>query len=113
MDANHETELALRAHDKALRVRASAVVLSAAWAFPMSQRGRLAGFMLLGPLRNGDSYRPDQIETLEAAVHKVGFDFHALRIEGLESAPAQERVDVQMLRAQLATATTMALRTTE
>ncbi len=111
VDDNHETMLALRAHDKALQVRAGADALSAAWAFPMSQRGKLVGFMLLGPLRNGDSYRPDQIEAIEAAVHKVGIDFHALRIEGLESELAEERVDVRMLRAQLATA--MALRTTE
>jgi len=68
---------------------------------------------VLGPLRNGDAYRPDQIEALESAVHKVGFDFYALRIERLEGELADERANVQMLRAQLSTATTMALRAAE
>ena len=113
VDANDETVLALLAHDKALRVRAGNDTLHAAWVFPMSQRRKLVGFMLLGPLRNGDSYRPDQIEALEAAVHRVGIDFHALRIEGLESELAKERAGVTILRAQLATATTMAIRTKE
>ena len=113
VDPNHETVLALRAHDKALRVRAGIDTLHAAWALPMSQRGKLVGFVLLGPLPNGDSYRPDQIEALEAAVRKVGIDFQALRIEHLVSELDQAHADVSMLRAQLATATTMALRSTE
>jgi len=113
VDANHESVLALVAHDKALRVRAGIDTLPAAWAFPMSQRGKLVGFALLGPLRNGDPYRPDQIEALESAVHKVGIDFYALRIERLEGELTNERANVQMLRAQLSTATTMALRVRE
>jgi len=67
----------------------------------------------LGPLRNGDPYRPDQIEALESAVHKVGFDFYALRIERLESELMDERANVRTLRAQLSTATMMALRAIE
>jgi len=46
-------------------------------------------------------------------VHKVGFDFYALRIERLESELMDERANVRTLRAQLSTATMMALRAIE
>jgi len=111
LDANDAVVLALAAHDKALRIRPD--TLRAAWAFPMSQRGQLVGFAVIGPLRNGDPYRADQIDALESAVHKVGFDFHALRIERLERELASERANGQILRAQLSTATMMALRVAE
>jgi hypothetical protein len=111
LDVNDPVVLALTAHDKALRIRPD--TLRAAWAFPMSQRGELVGFVVIGPLRNGDPYRPDQIEAIESAVHKVGFDFYALRIERLERELADERANVQILRAQVSTATMMALRVTE
>jgi hypothetical protein len=67
----------------------------------------------LAPLGGGDAYRLDQSAALESAVHKVGLDFHALRIERLESELADERAHAQMLRAQLSTASTMALRPAE
>jgi hypothetical protein len=108
LDANNAVVLALAAHDKALRIRLD--TLPAAWAFPMSQRGKLVGFAVIGPLRNGDPYRADQIEALESALHQVGFDFYALRIERIERELADERANVEILRAQLSTATMMAMR---
>jgi len=110
VDANDATVLALAAHGKALRMRPGVDTLGAAWAFPMWQRGKLTGFAAIGALRNGDPYRPDQIEALESAVHKIGADFHALRIERLEAELARERASATLLRAQLSTATAMAPR---
>jgi len=112
IDVNHETVLALVAHDKALRVRDSAS-LPATWAFAMVHRGRLYGFVLLGAQGNGDPYRPDQIAALETAVHRVGLDFYALQIDRLESELASARRAAQLLGAQLDTAMRMAARIKE
>ncbi|MYN09871.1 hypothetical protein [Pseudoduganella aquatica] len=53
-------------------------------ALPMSHRGTLYGFVLLGPKPNGESYRPDECTALDFAVRQIGLDLHALRVELLE-----------------------------
>jgi uncharacterized small protein (DUF1192 family) len=60
--------------------------------------------VLVGAQRSGDAYRPDQIEALESAVHHVGLDFHALKIEELEERLAISRQAAETLQAQLRTA---------
>jgi hypothetical protein len=104
--ANDETVLAMRACDQALPLRdgAAAAVPAAALALPMAHRGDLPGFVLLGPRHEREPYRPDQIDALERAVHDVGLDFHALRVERLVQQVAAERRAAEMLRAQLQTA---------
>jgi hypothetical protein len=104
LDANHEAVLAMRAHGKALRIRDGSSSLPATLGLPMAHRGELLGFALLGAKRGGDAYRPDQIAALESAVHQVGLDFYALRIEQLEQRLASEQRNSEALRAQLQTA---------
>jgi hypothetical protein len=54
-------------------------------AVPMSHRGMLNGFVLIGCKRFGDAYRPDEMDVLAFAAHQVGLDLHALRVELLET----------------------------
>jgi hypothetical protein len=104
LDANDATVLAMRAHDHALRVVESSLSVRAALALPMAHRGELFGFVLLGPKPGGDPYRPDEIDVLQFAVHQVGLDFYATKIEQLEREIALERQTSETLRAQLQTA---------
>ena len=53
-------------------------------ALPMSHRGVLDGFVLMGRKRRGDSYRPDESEALGFAAMHVGLDLHALRVDELQ-----------------------------
>ncbi len=108
VSANDEAVLAMRAHDKAVRMRDSSSTLRAALALPMAHRGELFGFVLLGPRNDGEPYRTDQIDVLEFAAHEVGLDFYALKLEQLANQVAVERRNSETLRAQLQTAMTMA-----
>ena len=60
--------------------------LRADLALPMSQRGTLHGFVVVGAKRRGASYRPDECEVLAFAAQQVGLDSHALRGDELERA---------------------------
>jgi hypothetical protein len=73
-------------------------------AVPMSHRSALEGFVMLGPRPDGEPYRADQVEQLEAAVRETGLDFYALRADQLAGEVAAERRANETLRAQLATA---------
>lgn len=53
-------------------------------ALPMTHRGMLDGFVLMGRKRRGDSYRPDESEALGFAATHVGLDLHALRVDELQ-----------------------------
>lgn len=55
-------------------------------ALPMSHRGALNGFVVVGAKPRGVSYRPDECEVLGFAAHQIGLDLHALRVEELERA---------------------------
>lgn len=104
--ANDETVLAMLAHRKASRPR-EASAGRAVLAVPMSHRSALEGFVLLGPRHDGEPYRADQVERLESALHEVGLDFYALRVDQLTGEVAAERRANETLRAQLATAAAM------
>lgn len=54
-------------------------------AVPMSHRGTLNGFVLIGAKRGGEGYRPDETEVLAFAAHQIGLDLHAIRVELLEN----------------------------
>ncbi|MES2315908.1 MAG: GAF domain-containing protein [Pseudomonadota bacterium] len=58
--------------------------LPAELVLPMSHRGALNGFVLVGARRNGEPFRPDELDVLGFAAHQVGLDLHALRVELLE-----------------------------
>ena len=79
----------------------------AALALPMTHRGQLDGFILLGAKPSGDSYRPDVIELLGWAAQQIGLDLHALKVMELkrDNASLQVRLhEVQglLVRAQTA-----------
>jgi hypothetical protein len=72
--------------DQAASVPADcASALPGALALPMTLRGELQGFILLGQKPNGGAYRPDEIAVLEFAAHQVGLDLQALRSDQLEA----------------------------
>ncbi len=78
----------------ALRARHSAVEPedhATAMALPLSHRGTLFGFAVLAAKPDGGSYRPDETEVLAWAAHQIGLDFHALKVEALESEAATLR----------------------
>jgi hypothetical protein len=105
--ANDEAVLALLAHRTAHALRDPST-LHAALALPMSHRGELLGFLLLGARPDGEPYRPDQVEVLEFAAREIGLDFYALDLELLTREVASERRTSDTLRAQLDTAMTIA-----
>jgi hypothetical protein len=59
--------------------------LPGALALPMSFRGELHGFLLLGPKTNRAAYRPDEIEVLAYSAHQISLDMHALQTEQLQA----------------------------
>jgi hypothetical protein len=59
--------------------------LPGALALPMSFRGELQGFVLLGHKSSQGVYRPDEVGVLEYAAHQVGLDLQALRTEQLQA----------------------------
>jgi hypothetical protein len=74
---------------------------SGALLLPMSHRGELGGFVIVGGKPSRDSYRPDECDVLGFAVQQIGLDLHALRVEALESEVAElagtaERQTVQL-----------------
>jgi hypothetical protein len=107
---NDEVVLALQAHRKAWRPRDRAPASPADLAVPMTPRADLEGFVLLGPRRDGEPYRADQVEQLEAAIHEVGLDFHTLRVDRLKDDVADLRRTADTLRAQLETAMALSRR---
>lgn len=101
---NDETVLAMLAHRQAWRLREAPSAGPAELAVPMAHRSALEGFVLLGPRRDGEPYRADQVAKLESAAREVGLDFHALRVDQLTNDVAAERRTSETLRAQLAAA---------
>jgi hypothetical protein len=76
--------VALRAELAAVTPADCDAGLPGALALPMSFRGELQGFVLLGHKPSGDAYRPDELALLEHAAHQVGLDLQALRTEQLQ-----------------------------
>lgn len=70
-------DMAPMAIDQQSQVRADLML-------PMSHRGALHGFVVLGAKASGESYRPDEYEVLGFAAQQIGLDIHALRVEALE-----------------------------
>jgi len=101
---NDEVVLAMRAHGKAWRLRERLPASAADIAIPMTQRTDLEGFVLVGPRRDGEPYRADQVEQLEGAMREVALDFHTLRVARLNDDVADLRRTTDTLRAQLETA---------
>ena len=91
IDDNDAAVVALRARHNAVDPGTLPSSLPAALALPMSHRGVLFGFAALSARPDGASYRPDEIEVLNWATHQIGLDYHALKVEALESEAASLR----------------------
>lgn len=76
---------ALRAEMDALLFQQVGSAMRGEIALPMSHRGALNGFIVVGPKADGAAYRPDECEVLHYTAHQIGLDLHALRVAALES----------------------------
>ena len=88
LDTNDPAMVALRARRAAVEPAASGSAVAAALILPFSHRGDIFGCMLVGQSPAGTSYRPDEIEVLQWAAHQIGLDYHALKVEALETEAA-------------------------
>lgn len=101
VDANEPIVVALRSDGHPVRREDTASHLPAVIALPMSHRAVLDGFILVGPKRSKEIYRPDEIELLGFAAHQVGLDYHALEAAAFESEAAVLRASNQEMRSLL------------
>lgn len=85
IETNHTTAVALRSEAAPLQYNRAQSGLAGELALPMSHRGVLSGFILVGAKPSRDSYRPDEVEILGYAAHQIGLDLHAIRVEILEN----------------------------
>ena len=98
IDADHPAAFALRAEPVPMFLEGDLAIEPFELAIPMSHRGELNGFVLLGRKPNGESYRPDEVELLEFAAHQVGLDLHALEVEALRRELQRARAAEDALR---------------
>lgn len=84
VDSNDSIAVALRAEPEPLLIDQMHTALRGDMVLPMCRRGVLDGFVLVGGKRSRQSYRPDQIDALGVAAHRIALDLHALRVDKLE-----------------------------
>jgi uncharacterized membrane protein len=76
--------VALRARRTGIEPGGTATRIAAAHALPMLHRHDLLGFVLLGHKPDGADFRPDELDALSDATHKIGLDLQSLRIDVLD-----------------------------
>lgn len=72
--------------------------LPVALALPMFHRAELIGVVLVGVKPGGEHYRPDEAAALADAVHRVGLDLDALRIDAIEAETVSLRQQLAAIR---------------
>ena len=72
--------------------------MPAALALPMTVRGRLNGFVLMGFKPRAEPYRPDEIALLGTVAQRVALDQESLRIVELERVSAAMQQEMLALR---------------
>jgi len=77
---------------------------AAALALPMTVRGQIAGFVLIGHKPQQELFRPDERDHLARAVQSVGLDLESLRVDALERENAVMVQNELRLRVQLSQA---------
>jgi hypothetical protein len=77
---------------------------AAALALPMTVRGQIAGFVLIGHRRQQELFRPDEQAHLARAVQSLGLDLESLRVDALERENAATAQNERRLRLQLSQA---------
>jgi len=100
---NDSAVLALKAWGEPLDLdEANGSQLPGAIAFPMTARGVLIGTLVCGPKASGESFAPDEIESLAALAHGVAVALDSLSRESADSI-ASLRETVAGLQSSIAT----------
>ncbi len=84
LDSNDEIAVALRSDMEPILPSLLQSAVRGELVLPMSHRGALNGFVILGSKPKGESYRPDECDVLGFATQQIGLDLHALRVLALE-----------------------------
>jgi hypothetical protein len=95
---NDALAVALRTEHAPVLLADSDSALPGELALPMSFRGELQGFALVGLTPNRGAYRSDEIAALEHATQQVGLDLHALQTEQLQAELAGLRRELAALQ---------------
>jgi hypothetical protein len=98
VDADDPLTVTMRTTQAVTYAKDTASTLPAEIALPSIHHGELDGFVLLGPKPRNEPYRPDELEVLGVAAHRVGLDFRALRMEQLERDVANSQMIIAELR---------------
>jgi len=85
LDSNDEIAIALRSDLVPMLFSDMRTTVPGELVLPMSHRGALNGFVILGSKPQAESYRPDECDVLGFAVQQIGLDLHALRVVALEN----------------------------
>ncbi len=101
IDANDNIAVALRAGLVPIQNEGQHPGLANNLALPMSHRGQINGFALIGPKPNGEIFRPDEMEVLGFAAHQIGLDLFALQNEKLKSDVARMNKEKEILQIKL------------
>ncbi|MDB5753640.1 MAG: hypothetical protein JWR56_68 [Massilia sp.] len=84
VDANDSIALILRTENRPVPLEPQLSTIPGDLVVPMSHRGELNGFVVIGSKRSGAGYRPDELEALAFAAHETGVGLHSLRVDMLE-----------------------------
>lgn len=85
IDLDDPALVRLRADRQPIEIGDTASTLPAALALPMFHRAQLIGVTLVAAKPREERYRPDEVTAMASAVHQLGLDLDALRIEELEA----------------------------
>lgn len=99
----------LRAAVPLADLKAASLAGGMALALPMTLRGQLGAFVLIGHKSQRELFRPDEVALLSRTVQSVGLDLEALRIDTLERRNAAMVQTELRLRAELGEARLVAL----
>ena len=78
---NDPALVSLRATHQPLDLHGAETALEGEIAYPMGARGRLAGVLVIGPKRSGESYAPDESSAIAQLAHAVGAAIDVLSLK--------------------------------
>jgi len=84
IDVNDPIAVALRSGLMPIQIDGANALHANKVALPMSHRGQLSGFALIGEKPNREIFRPDEIDVLGFATHQIGLDLYALQNDKLK-----------------------------
>ena len=84
VDADDPLVVAMKAELGPVECGATGSALPAVLGLPMTHRGELDGFVLIGSKPKQEVFRPDEVELLGHAAQQVGLDLNALQVKKLK-----------------------------